>query len=73
MSVNESILSLALITVELDYSRYNSMTRHELKEYLFNYINNPNNSSRHWRFSKVRSLMSANNPRPINLCPASEN
>ena len=46
MSVNESILSLALITVELDYSRFNSMTRNELKEYLFNYLNNPNNSQK---------------------------
>ena len=46
MSINESILSLALITVELDYSTYNSMTRHELKEYLFNYLNNSNNSQK---------------------------
>ena len=40
MSLNNSILNLALFTVELDYPSFNSMSIRELQNYIINYSNN---------------------------------
>ena len=42
MSLNDSILNLALFTVELDYSVYNSMSIGDLQNYLIQYSNRYN-------------------------------